>query len=342
MSATCQEALDRAIDACIDFLLQHQCADGRYIDWDLPPGPSSGWTTGYVGCRLASLRGRLRQRTAAATLSAARWLIDNEAAEGGWAYNDSVDCDADSTANAMLFLSLAGSSVAHRSEACLKSFQRPDGGFSTYRADEGLGSWGRSHVDVSAVCGCALLTRHDRRDAALERTIAYVASQRNRDGLWDSFWWRSPLYATRNSLAFLGAADAPIDLAPTRRGLHGVDAANAFERALLIDSLLLAGVEIGDRQIGALFESLMEEQLDDGSWISEPILRVTRRDCIEPWNCANPGPLHADTRRLFTSATVLAALCSARRCLPAVETPPEHNRWRADVSDRLRPRCGDG
>jgi hypothetical protein len=342
MSGPCAEALDRAIDASIGFLLQQQGADGRYTDWDLAPGPSSGWITGYVGCRLASLHGRFRQRTAAATLSAARWLIDNEADGGGWAYNDSVDCDADSTANAMLFLSLAGGPVAHRSDACLMSFQRPDGGFSTYRADEGLGSWGLSHVDVSAVCGCALLTRHDRRDAALERTIAYVAGQRNRDGLWDSFWWRSRLYATRNSLAFLRAADAPIDLASTRRGLHSVDAGNAFERALLLDSLLLAGVEVGDGRIAELFEFLVRRQLGDGSWISEPILRVTRRDCTEPWNCANPGPLHADTRRLFTSATVLAALCSARGCLPAAEMPVECNPRRTGVSARLRLRCGSG
>ena len=342
MIGPCAEALDRATDACIDFLLQHQCADGRYVDWDLPPGSSSGWTTGYVGCRLASLRGRFRPRVAAAVRSAARWLIDNEAAGGGWAYNDSVDCDADSTANAMLFLSLVGSPVAHRSEACLMSFRRPDGGFSTYRADEGLGSWGLSHVDVSALCGCALLTRHDRRDAALESTIAYVAGQRNRAGLWDSFWWRSPLYATRSSLAFLRAADAPIDLASTRHGLHSVDAGNAFERALLLDSLLLAGVEVGDDRISALLESLMEEQLGDGSWISEPILRVTRRDCIDPWNCADPGPLHADARRLFTTATVLAALGSARRCLPASETPRARDRRRAAIAARLRPRCDGG
>jgi hypothetical protein len=37
---------------------------------------------------------------------------------------------------------------------------------------------------------------------------------------------------------------------------------------------------------------------------------VTDRACATPWSHPHPGPLYADPDRLFTSATVLAALAS--------------------------------
>lgn len=43
--------------------------------------------------------------------------------------------------------------------------------------------------------------------------------------------------------------------------------------------------------------------------------RVTRRDCDSPWDSPDPGPLFADPERIFTTATVLAALSAARAAL---------------------------
>jgi hypothetical protein len=53
---------------------------------------------------------------------------------------------------------------------------------------------------------------------------------------------------------------------------------------------------------------LVDDQLDDGSWESAPILRVTNRECTTPWECANAGPTYADEDRLFTSATAVTAV----------------------------------
>jgi hypothetical protein len=294
---------EEAAVACLDFLRRHQSTEGCWTDWDLPPGRSSTWTTAYVGCQLAGA-----QPSESVTLRrAARWLAAHELADGGWGYDATVGCDADSTGHAIVFLTLAGAPVAARSYRRLEGFQHLDGGFSTYAADDGLGSWGISHPDVTPVAAQALLLARRRADPALARAVANVAGRRNDAGLWDSFWWSTPLYATRASLALLVATGAPLDLAPTRESLLTLEAESAFERALLFDCLHLVGEGAGG-PAHALVESLVAEQLDDGSWASTPSLRIPDRTCVVPWREPPTGPLYADTDRIFTSATVLGAL----------------------------------
>jgi hypothetical protein len=297
-------AVDEGAVAGLDFLLARQSSRGCWTDWDLPPGRSSMWTTAYVGCQLAGVEPRLRAAASAAIRRAAGWLAEHELAGGGWGYDGVVGCDADSSAYAILALTRAGAPVEARSFRRLESFQQAAGGFSTYGADDGLGSWGVSHPDVTPVAAHALLLARGRADPAVARAVAYVTRRRNDDGLWDSFWWSTPLYATRASLAFLAAAGERLDLAPTRASLHEQETTSALERALLLDCLRLAG----EGANGELRETLLREQLADGSWPSAPSLRIPDRACLAPWEEPDAGVLYADPDRLFTSATVLGAL----------------------------------
>jgi len=300
--------VEKAIRDCVGFLFGHQSESGCWTDWDLPPGRSSPWTTSYVGARLAELPGDVKASAGPALRAGARWLLEHERDGGGWGYDDRVACDGDSTAQAVLFLALEGIPVADATRARLLGFEQPGGGFSTYAADEGLGSWGRAHPDVSPAAAQALLKLSAARDPAVERTVQYVVTARTPNGLWNSFWWSSPLYATRASLSLLRAVGTPIDLEATRGALRRLAPANSFERALLLESLHLAAGARDSDLANTLAKQLVEDQLDDGSWASAPVLRVTSRDCSAPWECANPGRLYADTDRLFTSATVLSAL----------------------------------
>jgi hypothetical protein len=297
-------AVDEWAVAGLDFLRARQSAQGCWTDWDLPPGRSSMWTTAYVGCQLAGVELRLRTAASAAIRRAAGWLAEHELAGGGWGYDGIVGCDADSSAYAILALTRAGAPLEARSCRRLESFQQADGGFSTFGADDGLGSWGISHPDVTPVAAHALLLARGRADPAVARAVAYVTRRRNDDGLWDSFWWSTPLYATRASLAFLAAAGKRLDLAPTRASLHEQETTSAFERALLLDCLRLSG----EGENGELRETLLREQLADGSWSSAPSLRIPDRACLAPWEEPYAGVLYADSDRLFTSATVLGAL----------------------------------
>jgi squalene cyclase len=300
-------AVESAIGGCVAFILRRQSPEGCWTDWDLPPGPSGPWTTAYIGEQLALAPGQLGSSTVAQRNVAARWLLDHQR-DGGWAYNDRVECDADSTAHAILFLWRQGPMVPWSTYETLLAFQRPDGGFSTYPGSDGLGSWGLSHPDVSAVACRALLTRYEPGHPAIERAVEYLRDQRAWGGTWNSFWWRSPLYATQASLSLFGAAHAWIDFDQTRQTLERMNPENPFERALLLDSLLQVQEAVRSDRIDRLARQLVEEQRPDGSWGSEPILRVTNRDCARPWEHADAGVVYEDPRRLFTTATVLRAL----------------------------------
>ena len=305
MAIAAVRAADEAVTAGLDFLCARQSPEGCWTDWDLPPGRSSMWTTAYVGCQLAGLRPSLRTAMSGSIRRAAAWLAEHELADGGWGYDATVGCDADSSGHAIIALTRSGAPVRGRSRLRLESFQHPDGGFSTYGAGDGLGSWCFSHPDVTPVAAHALLLTRGGGHLAVARAVDYVTRRRNHDGLWDSFWWSTPLYATRASLVFLAAARARIDLAPTRASLLEIEARSAFERALLVDCLLVAGVT---RSTNELVGILVREQLDDGSWSSVPSLRIPDRTCATPWQESEAGVLYADTDRLFTSATVLGAL----------------------------------
>jgi squalene-hopene/tetraprenyl-beta-curcumene cyclase len=298
-------ALERSIARGVDLILSHQSVNGSWTDWDLPPGSSSIWTTGYVGYRLCSLPQHLKTSAAPHILAAANWLLANASADGGWGYNAIVGSDADSTSFAILFLASAGRRAPEWAYTHLTSYQRPDGGFATYLPGDGFGSWTTSHPDVTPVALLALLTRGvpDRR--ALYAGIDYVLMQQTPEALWRSFWWNSFLYGTEASLSLLhtagveGAAPANLSRFPPT---------NAFETALLISSLLYLDPSGLHDVVLDLADRLVAQQHPDGGWEAAPILRITRRDCFEPWESDAPGPLFSDPRRLFTTSTVLHAL----------------------------------
>ena len=285
------------MEACQRFLLRHQQTDGSWSDWALPPGPSDCWTTAYVGRQLAAASEPLRAGSARPRAAAAGWLTTREFSEGGWGYNDRVGADGDSTAHALLFLAAERLRVPSSAYELLLALQLGDGGFATYPSDGGLGSWGASHPDVSAVAAQAMLcvsrgaggaaptfVRAREAARATERALGYIERRRKADGTWDSFWWCSPLYATAAALSLVRSAGRVLSVAPTRTALARMDAGNAFERALLLDCHLQIGVGTDERRVRELAEELVSEQLPDGSWPSAPILRLTDRGCLEAAN----------------------------------------------------------
>lgn len=299
--------IDAAIQRAADRLLALQDAAGSWTDWNLPPGPSHEWTTAFVGWRLSGAAVPDRPRLDAALARACRWLHEHRHPDGGWGYNAVVPSDADSTALAILFLSAAGQPAPADALACLRKFQREDGGFSTYRPDGLTGSWGRSHPEITPVALRALLTvKADPHDAAIRRGLAAIDAARCGDGTWHAFWWTEGLIATAANLACLAAAGRAARLPDTLLALSPTDLLPA---ASLLGMMAAAG---WSPQAETLAAGLLASQAADGTWRSAPALRITRRDCDQPWNSPDAGAVYADERRLFTTATVLAALAAAR------------------------------
>lgn len=300
--------VERALMLSLDYILDQQGRDGSWIDWDLPPGPSSTWTTAYVGRKLTGLRSSLRSRASDSIHRASQWLNDRTFADSGWGYNEAVDSDADSTALAILFLASAKQNVREGSYACLQSFQCADGGFATFRDVPSLGYWAVSHEDVTPSAVLAMMTKYSVESETVERGLQFILNRKTSGGIWESFWWTSFLYSTETSLYLLKAAGQNIDLGATRRTLLHTRPQHPFESALLLSSLLCLSGIAADEDIWPLVDQLLQDQEADGSWQSGPMLRVTRRDCLKPWKPEDPDPLFCDQKHLFTTAMVADAL----------------------------------
>lgn len=301
--------LQGAIAAGLNYILSMQAADGSWTEWALPPGPSSAWTTAYVGYQLRSLAPDLMKQAAPHLTLAAHWQCDHAFAEGGWGYNERVGPDADSTSYAILFLASVGWPAPDSAYAMLSELQRPDGGFGTYLPLGEPNAWNASHPDVTPMALLAMLTRPVPDRALVQRGIDYILQQRTPQGLWHSFWWRSGLYGTRANLSLLDAVGIEM---PSSASLTGILSTNAFEMALLISSLLLVNRAGSQGNISEIVDRLVRQQRPDGSWDTAPILRITRRDCYEPWASDDAGRLYAEPSRLFTTATVLHALAGVQ------------------------------
>jgi len=310
MSFDEKQRLERVLGLSLDYILSHQREDGSWVDWDLPPGQSCLWATAFVGYRLRNIPRHLRKHARAAMQIASDWLLGRVFPDGGWGYSETVGSDADSTALAILFLSSEGKTVPDTCYSCLQRFQCPDGGFATYRHNGVADSWGVSHLDVTPTAILALLTKYGRQAEIVERGIDYVIKKKTSDGVWESFWWTSFLYSTESSVALMNTIASAMDLPRTRATLLASQINSAFERALLLLSLTYLHPKPSCSDIWPLIGQLVHDQEANGSWRSDPILRITRHDCFEPWKPGDPDTLFADTNRLFTTSIVIEALSS--------------------------------
>ena len=300
--------LERALGSSLEYILGRQQRDGSWIDWDLPPGQSSIWTTAFIGCKLTSLTSILRERASASTGLVSEWLNEKMFSDSGWGYSEEVGSDADSTALAILFLASEGKNIPEASYAFLQSFQCADGGFATFRGQPDLGTWGISHADVTPSAVLAMMTKYGTASATVDRGFQFVLDHKTRAGIWQSFWWTSFLYSTERSLSLFQAVGLNIDLQATRETLLHTRPQNPFESALLLSSLLCLPSSALDEVIRSVVDELLRDQAPDGSWRSSPMLRVTRRDCMEPWKPGDDDRLFHDQNHLFTTATVIDAL----------------------------------
>jgi squalene cyclase len=329
-----------AIASGIDFLLAGQGRDGLWRDFLTPAGQASTWPSAYIGNAL-----HLAGADQFAAERAADALALSQQPDGGWGYNEDTPSDADSTSWAILFLTrMQGrDSACNRAGTCLSRHQRRlNGGVATYaepgpiRRYMGLGHWApfrgwcRPQIEVSAVAGsafCALAP--GASSARAEAAWRYVRSRQNADGSWNSYWWTSPEFATRQAVAL---AVSMHDLDAVRRaaawtlrgqrhdggwGVPRAAAASPFPTALSL-SVLAASEPDDPRPIALGIDALIRMQQDDGGWPSHPALRIPLPVDPSPagddrWHLIRYGAgiVVQDQHRTFTSATCVAALAHA-------------------------------
>jgi squalene cyclase len=142
---------------------------------------------------------------------ACRWLIENQNADGGWAFSGmggdgGLPSDADDTALATFALLKSktpeAKEASHRGLNWLKTHQGRDGSFSTYLPGRG---------DV----GCVSLTAHaiqamrevSDMEAEINRAARWLEIQITPQGYWSDVWLARNTYGTACAIMGLIAAD---------------------------------------------------------------------------------------------------------------------------------------
>lgn len=274
-------------------LRRRQRRDGALRDFALPPGLSDAWTTAHCAFVLDGV-----PQARAVRRDAARFLHERGCRQGAWGFNDRVEEDADSTAQALLVLAEHGYALPGAWTDVLLGFQLPDGGFSTFRAPPAgpTTGWQAPHADVT-LAALAAVRRLGLDPGGAERAERFLARA---GGVTTAYWWATPAYApwahTRFGIASDAAAQRALDLLPSASG--------PLEIALLGRA---AGEILDAATRREVIVHLLATQQADGSWPCSPCLRVTD-PALHSSRISAPGQIYRGTRRVFSTAHAVACL----------------------------------
>ena len=330
--------IDRSIAAAAGFLADARSPDGLWRDFHTLAGESCDWVSSFVAFNVGDcglLRDIVRD-----TLPA---ILRRQRPSGGWAYNERVPTDCDSTAWVVLALTASTvwkPSLVLRALAFLTRHST-DGGFATYAAEDGIEEfigasadqtegWRSDHLCVTAVTARALLQNGFRNDERVRAAIAALTRGQDDDGTWRSYWWAGHAYATAQTLRALAAARAlPVDT--WRHATEGLlrlqhddggfgddgTESHAFATSMSLTALLTRPDPACDKAIDCAASWLLTSQRG-GSWGGFPILRIPSPMAI---NAAvgeysvdqlGTGVTVRDEKHIFTTAACLAALTEYR------------------------------
>jgi hypothetical protein len=316
--------LNSAIQTATCFLIDARNQKGWWRDFCIYKQRSDEWVTAYIGAVLAVLpdeQAKLAARQA--------WflLLNRRQSEPAWGYNPVFSPDFDSTA---WTLRLAGALDEMKSQKAQIAAQfivkhiSPTGGISTYLEELAPLVYGDS---VSVKGWCSVHACVTAAVAGLEgigkASLDFLKNTQHDDGSWKAYWWYDHEYATalaaealardcyqRNYRQLKLAIEWATERISPSGAVYSHQYANnsAFATALCVRTLALSKEQ---HQIQTSLHKavnwLLDTQKLDGSWESSALLRLPKSpDIIDPDN--HPSQAFPDDRRLFTTATVLAAL----------------------------------
>jgi len=258
-----------------------------------------------------------------------------------WGYNSGFISDNDSTTNVLFALNLYNK----LDESCCISFlsgQKVDGSFPTYNDSvlfekhlnfiaQDFKGWTSSHICVSALI-FYFLSSHKVYPEHKDKLIKYLLSTRNEIGLWESYWWTSPIYSTcfvikglinendeKYDSLITNSLESLIKLAnPNHSFGSDKDQESAFFTFLVLDTICSSTKTFKNfrQTVENILGWVLSNQFDDGSFDSSYILRipspeVTSNQSIKIRAVESISGLNIvrdDKMRLFTSVVGFNAL----------------------------------
>jgi hypothetical protein len=301
-----------------DFLMT-RCAAGLWRDYLMGGTESDEWVTAYVAQALAET-GLNKPRHAASEAWDQLKEIGSRH-EPGLGYNRLTPQDADSSSWAVRLARIIDKSDDDFALGCLntvRSHVLAAGGVATYTAASllkaGVGDselavagWVAPHFCVSGAAA------YIPEIGGGLKVCEYLVSRQEHDGRWRSYWWADDEYATALAIESLAAREG-YEESVNRAALwlsKAPETFSAFVLALRIVGLRRAACSAWQQ----LLPSLLNLQLEDGSWPASAQLRMPPPHLVDPrrrwrWDkhSTGIGCVMVDRNRTFTTATVIRAL----------------------------------
>jgi hypothetical protein len=307
------------------YLVGRRAADGSWSDYALD-ARGDVFVTAHVASMLSA-----DTRRASELGPTAEWLLERYHPERGWAWDDDMEPDTETTALAITVLSRAGGLLPAGALDALLRTRLPDGSWQTYPGWDGDLREGAGPPDVSAAALQALLEGWPRQaGSALLAAMALSATQRPTGG-WRCFWWSDAMVATWRTLCALRLYEAS-DFATSSLGAASRDTARAaIQRALpfiaatpapreplclaaWLASWVLAGGDIRTQTVGRVVATLAALQQADGRWHGSPSRLVARTG---PDGRPGSIALRIDDASVVTTASVVASLRTLAQAGPS-------------------------
>lgn len=318
-----------------DFIAKQQNNDGSWLDYNTNAGMSNIWSTAFILNNIcdANFKDTFIQKSTS-------FLLDNQQ-NNFWGYNTSMLPDNDSTSFVLLALYKNNGAISKKNIETYIAQQFISGGYSTYSDEKALSNylkipiieiqgWMQEHVCVSAV-SYYLMETININHTIKDKLYNFLLKHQNINGLWDSYWWTSPIYATSFIIQayFINHTKLTERINKAISGLlvlqqnDGSFIDNHKVKSPFFTALAIIALSSNHsifvkyyNKIRLATQWLLSQQTKDGSFLSTYALQIP-----EP-NVANPKSIKTwskeknqvtniianDFMRLFTTSTCIKAL----------------------------------
>lgn len=327
-----QNNITSAINKSIDYILS-SFNTGYWEEYITQAGVSSYWATSFIGTQLKPLANEYP--AISKVLNEAKHYIESNK-NPLWSFNEQWNVEDADTSN-FCFLFLSNELKKNNTNKLEKwfTFQKDDGGFSTYNDESNLrkyfsqenyfsyDGWTQSHFCVSSVALHVLYEHKELYQNEWEKLNNYISDKLDKD-LFDSYWWTDEIYSIYYISTISHLVDFPKDIIDNKlKKLSLCQNANGSFSDFFGESLFYTGLALMSLSTIESFQKnlengimyLLKNQFTDGSWENSNSLRIPRPENLIPEisNFNNIKTFGTNVRamefkRLFTTSVCLNAL----------------------------------
>jgi hypothetical protein len=325
------QSIEDSIIAGTKYLEENLGSDFMWADFLTSAGFGKSWITAYVGFQLSEVNPDSKLLG---------MVLDQLLTSSGSSFNDSIIDDGDSTTFKMGFMNRMQKEIPTNEMRKWLSFMNKDGSWVTYRDEKSLrnrldleaqnisvGGWLTSKLCITA-SSAYVLSQFDNMKDEYTTTCSFLFRNLQSNISLSSYWWTSPVYATSFSImalsshpTFRGQLKSSVEWLKDHQQEQGywknemLNVASPFYTALALKALLLFDSDKYQDCIQRGVTWIIQNQVTDGSWLTNRILRIPATDVEDPlkvssWRLSSLGVncVADDHNRVFTASTVVNML----------------------------------